>query len=80
MPLASIAQPHLTKLLQETGETVQMSVMDELQVLYISIVEIQPIRIAMGVGSYGPIHSPPPARYCLRMPRKPIRTKLSPSR
>jgi DNA-binding IclR family transcriptional regulator len=57
MPLASMAQPQLARLSQETGETVQMSVMDELRVLYISIVESpQPIRIAMGVGSYGPIH------------------------
>jgi DNA-binding IclR family transcriptional regulator len=57
MPLASIAQPHLARLSQVTGETVQMSVMDELRVLYIGIVESpQPIRIAMGVASHGPIH------------------------
>lgn len=57
MPLASIAQPHLARLSQATGETVQMSVLDELRVLYISIVESpQPIRMAMGVASHGPIH------------------------
>lgn len=57
MPLASIAHPHLARLSQETGETVQMSVMDVLRVLYISVVEsAQPIRVALGVGSHGPIH------------------------
>ncbi len=57
MPLASIAQPHLAKLSQETGETVQMSILDELRVLYISVVESpQPIRVALGVGSHGPLH------------------------
>lgn len=57
MPLASIAQPHLAKLSQETGETVQMSVLEDLRVLYISVIESpQPIRVALGVGSYGPLH------------------------
>lgn len=57
MPLASIAQPYLARLSQQTGETVQLSVMDDLRVLYISIAESpQPIRIALGVGSYGPLH------------------------
>ena len=57
MPLASIAQPHLARLSQETGETVQLSVMDELRVLYIGVVESpQPIRVALGVGSHGPLH------------------------
>lgn len=57
MPLALIAQPHLARLSQKTGETVQMSVMDERRVLYISVVESpQPIRVAVGVGSHGPIH------------------------
>jgi DNA-binding IclR family transcriptional regulator len=57
MPLASIAQPHLARLSQETGETVQMSVLDEFRVLYIAVVESpQPIRVALGVGSHGPIH------------------------
>ena len=54
-PLASIAQPHLARLSQLTGETVQLSVMDELRVLYIGVVESpQPIRVALGVGSYRP--------------------------
>ncbi|MFZ0841243.1 MAG: IclR family transcriptional regulator [Xanthobacteraceae bacterium] len=57
MPLASIAQPHLAKLSRETGETVQMSVLDEFRVLYISVIESpQPIRVALGVGSHGPLH------------------------
>lgn len=57
MPLALIAQPHLARLSQKTGETVQMSVMDERRVLYICVVESpQPIRVAVGVGSHGPIH------------------------
>ena len=57
MPLASIAQPHLARLSQELGETVQMSVMDDFRALYISVVESpQPIRVALGVGSYGPLH------------------------
>ncbi len=57
MPLASVAQPHLAKLSRDTGETVQMSIMDEYQVLYIGVVESpQPIRVALGVGSRGPLH------------------------
>ena len=57
MPLASIAQPHLARLSRETGETVQMSVLDECRVLYISVIESpQPIRVALGVGSHGPLH------------------------
>jgi DNA-binding IclR family transcriptional regulator len=57
MPLAEVAQPHLARLSQKTGETVQMSVMDRLRVLYIAVVESpQPVRVGMTVGSYGPIY------------------------
>jgi DNA-binding IclR family transcriptional regulator len=57
MPLAVVAQPHLARLSRETGETVQMSVTDHLRVLYIAVVESpQPIRVAMTVGSYGPMY------------------------
>jgi IclR family transcriptional regulator, KDG regulon repressor len=57
MPLALVAQPYLARLSRETGETVQMSVMDHLRVHYIGVVESsQPIRVGMAVGSYGPIY------------------------
>lgn len=57
LPLTDVARPHLAKLSRDTGETVQMSVMHELRVLYLSIVESsQPIRVSVGVGAYGPLH------------------------
>ena len=56
-PLTMLSQPHLARLSQATGETVQMSVLDGHQVLYISVVEsAQPIRVAVGVGTHGPLY------------------------
>lgn len=57
MPLTEVAQTHLAALSQKTGETVQMSVLHDLRVLYVAIVESpQPIRVATEVGTFGPLH------------------------
>lgn len=57
MPLVSAAKSHLAKLAQQTGETVQMSVLDQDCVLYISVIESpQPIRVSLGVGTRAPLY------------------------
>lgn len=51
------AQPFLTKLSQETQETVQLSVRSGNNVLYLSVVEsAHPIRVASDVGTFRPLH------------------------
>lgn len=58
LSVARVAQPFMTQLSQVTGETVQLSVRQGNQVLYLSVVEsAQPIRVASNVGTLGPIHA-----------------------
>jgi len=74
MPLAEVAQPHLARLSQDTGETVQMSVLHDLRVLYIAIVESpQPIRVAAGVGAFGPLHCTAAGKVLLAFQPKSVR-------
>lgn len=57
LSVAAQAQPFLTKLSQETQETVQLSVRSGNSVLYLSVVEsAHPIRVASDVGTFRPLH------------------------
>ncbi len=58
MSVATVAQPYLSRLSLVTGETVQLSVRQGDNVLYLAVVESpQPIRVASDVGSLGPLHA-----------------------
>lgn len=57
MSVASRAQPFLSRLAQETQETVQLSVRSGDSVLYLSVFETpQPMRVASEVGTLAPLH------------------------
>ena len=51
------ARPIMSELVQQTGETVQLSVRQQLDVVYIETIESQaPVRSAMKVGARAPAH------------------------
>jgi DNA-binding IclR family transcriptional regulator len=55
--LVDVAKPHLAWLSRETGETVQLSILDGDNVFYLDILESpQPIRVASKVGDRAPLH------------------------
>jgi DNA-binding IclR family transcriptional regulator len=57
MSVASRAQPFLSRLAQDTQETVQLSVRSGDNVLYLSVFETpQPMRVASEVGTLAPLH------------------------
>jgi DNA-binding IclR family transcriptional regulator len=57
MDVANEARPRLRELLEKTGETVQMGVVDHLSVLYVYEMESpRAIRMAAAVGGRAPLH------------------------
>jgi DNA-binding IclR family transcriptional regulator len=57
MDVANEARPHLRELLEKTGETVQLGIVDHYSVLYVYEMESRrAIRMAAAVGARGPLH------------------------
>ena len=57
MDVANEARPHLRELLEKTGETVQLGIVDQLSVLYVYEMESRhAIRMAAAVGGRAPLH------------------------
>ena len=57
MDVANVARPHLRELLEKTGETVQLGIVDHLSVLYVYEMESRrAIRMAAAVGARAPLH------------------------
>ena len=55
--LVDVTKPYLAWLLRETGETVQLSILDRDSVFYVDILESpQPIRVASKIGDRAPLH------------------------
>lgn len=58
MRFVDVAKPHLAWLWRETGETVQLSILEGESVFYLAILESpQPIRVASRVGERTPLHA-----------------------
>jgi IclR family KDG regulon transcriptional repressor len=57
MDVANVARPHLRELLEKTGETVQLGIVDHYSVLYVYEMESRrAIRMAAAVGARAPLH------------------------
>ncbi|HEY5900860.1 MAG TPA: IclR family transcriptional regulator [Burkholderiales bacterium] len=57
MDVANEARPHLRELLEKTGETVQLGIVDHYSVLYVYEMESRhAIRMAAAVGARAPLH------------------------
>lgn len=57
MDVAHEARPHLRALMEATGETVQLAILDHLSVLYINKMEsVKAVRMSSSVGSRAPVH------------------------
>ena len=57
MDVANVARPHLRELLEATGETVQLGIVDHYSVLYVYEMESRrAIRMAAAVGARAPLH------------------------
>jgi DNA-binding IclR family transcriptional regulator len=57
MDVANEARPRLRELLEKTGETVQLGIVDHYSVLYVYEMESRrAIRMAAAVGARGPLH------------------------
>ena len=57
MDVANEGRPHLRELLEKTGETVQLGIVDHYSVLYVYEMESRrAIRMAAAVGARGPLH------------------------
>jgi IclR family transcriptional regulator, KDG regulon repressor len=58
LDIRKIAPPHMASLARETGETVHLSVLDGMDVIYIDKIDsIQPIRAYSMVGGRAPAHA-----------------------
>jgi DNA-binding IclR family transcriptional regulator len=75
--LVDVARPHLTRLSQQTGETVQMSILRDRGVFYVHVVEsAQPIRVASRLGEYGPMHCTAAGKLLLAFQPEEVREAL----
>jgi IclR family transcriptional regulator, KDG regulon repressor len=71
MDVADAARQKLRELLEVTGETVQLGIIDHHSVLYIYEMESRrAIRMAAAVGARAPLPAPRSARYCSRRSRR----------
>jgi IclR family transcriptional regulator, KDG regulon repressor len=58
LDLRRIAPPHMAAIARETGETVHLSVLDGLDVVYIDKIDsVQPVRAYTAVGGRAPAHA-----------------------
>src|SRR6266850_7666497 len=68
MDVANEGRPKLRELLEKTGETVQMGVVDHLSVLYVYEMESpHAIRMAAAVGGRAPLHCTAVGKCCSRI-------------